>query len=131
MAHRVEGSFDVTSWNEGPVEGLGGTVKVTRASIGQRFSGGIDADTVADMVMTYREDGTADFAGYQRVVGRIGDREGTFVLQGLGEFDGSEARTRLEVVRDSGTGGLVGLRGSGLAAAPMGATGTYHLDYEL
>ena len=131
MVNRVEGSFQVTSWNEDVVEGLEGTVKVTRASIGQRFSGGIDADTIADMVMTYRDDGTADFAGYQRVVGRVGDREGTFVLQGLGQFDGAEARTRLEVVRGSGTGALAGLRGSGLAAAPLGSTGTYHLEYEL
>jgi hypothetical protein len=83
------------------------------------------------MVMTYRDDGTADFVGYQRLEGRIGDKEGTFVLQGLGEYDGAEARTRLVVVPGNSTGELSGLRGSGLAVAPMGSTGTFSLDYEL
>jgi hypothetical protein len=83
------------------------------------------------MVMTYRDDGTAAFVGYQRLQGRIGDKAGTFVLQGLGEFDGKEARTRLVVVPGCSTGDLTGLRGSGLAVAPMGSTGTFSLDYEL
>ena len=60
-----------------------------------------------------------------------GDKAGTFVLQGLGEFDGKEARTRLAVVPGSSTGDLAGLRGSGLAVAPMGSTGTFSLDYDL
>jgi hypothetical protein len=83
------------------------------------------------MVMTYRDDGTAEFAGYQRVQGRIGDQAGTFVLRGLGQFDGKEARTNLEVVPGSATGDLTGMRGTGQSAAPLGSTGTYSLDYEL
>jgi hypothetical protein len=83
------------------------------------------------MVMTYRDDGTADFVGYQRLEGRIGDKEGTFVLQGLGQFDGAEARTRFEVVPGNSTGELTGLRGSGLAVAPMGSTGTFSFDFDL
>src|SRR5437762_8383515 len=130
MPTHVEGVFEVTSWSEEETTGLEGTAKVTSARIGQRFSGGIEAETVADMVMTYRDDGTADFVGYQRIDGRIGDKAGTFVLQGLGEFDGKEARTRLAVVPGSSTGDLAGLRGSGLAVAPMGSTGTFSLDYD-
>ncbi|HWC37533.1 MAG TPA: DUF3224 domain-containing protein [Acidimicrobiales bacterium] len=131
MPTHLEGVFEVTSWNEEPVGGLEGTAKVTAAGIGQRFSGGIEADTKWDMVMTYRDDGTADFVGYQRLDGRIGDKSGTFVLQGIGEFDGTEARTRLQVVPGCSTGDLSGLRGTGLAVAPRGSTGTYSLDYDL
>jgi hypothetical protein len=127
----LEGAFEVTSWSEEQVGGLEGAAKVTVAGIGQRFTGGIEAETKWDMVMTYRDDGTADFVGYQRLEGRIGDKEGTFVLQGLGEYDGAEARTRLVVVPGNSTGELSGLRGSGLAVAPMGSTGTFSLDYEL
>jgi Protein of unknown function (DUF3224) len=131
MATHVESAFEVTAWSEDQASGLEGTAKVTVATIGQRFTGGIDAETISDLVMTYRDDGTADFAGYQRVEGRIGDKAGTFVLRGLGEFDGKEARTRLEVVPGSATGDLAGLRGSGLAVAPRGSTGTLSFDYEL
>ena len=131
MPTHLEGVFEVTSWSEEQVGGLEGAAKVTVAGIGQRFSGGIEADTKWDMVMTYRDDGTADFVGYQRLQGRIGDKEGTFVLQGLGQYDGTEARTRVEVVPGSSTGELTGLRGSGLAVAPMGSTGTFSLDYDL
>lgn len=131
MSTHLEGVFEVTSWSEEQVPGLEGAAKVTTAGIGQRFTGGIEAETRWDMVMTYREDGTADFVGYQRIDGRIGDRAGTFVLQGLGQFDGKEARTRLVVVPGCSTGDLTGLRGSGLAVAPMGSTGTFSLDYDL
>jgi hypothetical protein len=131
VSTHLEGVFDVTSWSEEQVGGLEGTAKVTTAGIGQRFTGGIEAETKWDMVMTYRDDGTADFVGYQRLQGRIGDREGTFVLQGLGQFDGKEARTLLEVVPGASTGALTGLRGTGLSVVPMGSTGTFSLDYDL
>jgi hypothetical protein len=131
MSTHLEGVFEVTSWTEEQVGGLERAAKVTTAGIGQRFTGGIEAETRWDMVMTYRDDGTADFVGYQRIDGRIGDKEGTFVFQGLGQFDGKEARTRLVVVPGTSTGDLTGLRGSGLAVAPMGSTGTFSLDYEL
>ncbi len=131
MNEHAEGTFEVTSWSEEQAEGLDGTVKVTRATFGQRFSGGIEADTISDIVMTYREDGTADYVGFQRVLGRLGGRSGSFVLQGIGSFDGKVARTQLTVAPGSGTGELAGLRGNGSAEVPMGTSGTYTLDYEL
>ena len=131
MPTHLDGEFQVTSWAEEQAGGLEGTAKVTTARIGQRFTGGIDADTIADLVMTYRDDGTADFIGYQRVQGHIGDKSGSFVLQGVGTFDGKEARTRLEVVAGSAIGELAGLRGEGLAVAPLGSTGTFSFDVEL
>jgi hypothetical protein len=131
MSEHAEGTFEVTSWSEEQAEGLDGTVKVTRATFGQRFSGGIEADTVADTVMTYREDGTADYLGYQRVLGQLGGRAGSFVLQSIGGFDGKVARADLTVVPGSGTGELAALRGTGTAEVPMGTSGTYALDYEV
>ena len=101
------------------------------ARVGQRFSGGIEAETIADSVMTYRDDGTADFVGFQRVKGRVGQREGSFVIRSIGTYDGTEARSQLEVVAGSGRGDLVGLRGSGESSARQGATGTYRFSLDL
>ena len=132
MAHMtVEGSFEVTSWSEAPAAELLGAAKVTVASIGQRFRGGIEAETVADVVMTYREDGTAEFVGYQRVQGRVGEHSGAFVLQSIGGYDGTSARSQLMVVPGSATGALAGLAGTGASEAPPGSTGTFTFTYEL
>jgi hypothetical protein len=133
MSRRVEGSFEVTSWSEEQTGGLGeptAVAKVTTASIGQHFSGGIEADTVSDTVMTYHDDGTAEFVSYQRVVGRIGDKAGSFVLRGMGRYDGHVASTDLEVVPDSARGDLSGLTGRGVAVAPPGSTGTFRFDLD-
>ena len=131
MADHVEGTFEVTSWKEEAAGGLDQAGKVTRARIGQRFAGGIEAETVVETVMTYRDDGTADFLGFQQVVGRIADREGSFVLQSIGSFDGREARATTSVVAGSGTGDLANLRGTGTTAVPLGTSGTFTLDYDL
>ena len=131
MTIHVEATFDVTSWDEKTAEGLDGAVKVTRATFGQQLSGGIEAGSLVDAVMVYREDGTADFLGLQRVVGRIGDRAGSFVLTYTGGYDGTEARATLAVVAGSGTGDLVGLRGTGNSGAGAGDSGVLTLDYDL
>jgi Protein of unknown function (DUF3224) len=131
MATHAEGTFDVTSWDENPYEEIGGGAKLTRASIGQKLSGDLEATGTSEVLMYYRPDGTATFTGYQRVVGRIGDRSGSFVLQSTGAFDGNEARTAWSVVPGSATDGLEGLRGEGVAVAPPGMRGTFTLDYDL
>lgn len=131
MHEVIEGGFEVTGWNEEPASGLDGTVKVTTARIGQRFSGGIDAETVADMVMTYRPDGTAEFVGHHRVLGKVGQRSGSFVLRASGTYEGGVARTDFEVIDGSGTGDLAGMRGSGSASAGHGSTGTYRFELDV
>jgi hypothetical protein len=128
MTREAKGDFEVTSWSEEPAPGLEGTSKVTVARIGQRYTGDIEADTVSDLVMTYREDGTADYLGFQRVLGHFDGRKGSFVLQATGTFDGGEATTTLSVVPGSGKGDLAGLSGTGTAVAPQGSTGTYTLE---
>ena len=126
-AEHVDGDFELTSWDENPAQDLERTVKVTAARIAQRFTGGIQAETVADMVMTYRPDGTAEYVGHHRVLRRLRGRSGSFVLRANGTFDGTEARTEFEVIPGSGTGELAGIAGSGSAAAGHGSTGTYSL----
>ena len=131
MPEVIEGSFEVTEWNEEQANGLEGTAKVTTARIGQRFRGGIEAETVADMVMTYSLDGTAEFVGHHRVLGKVGELTGSFVMRAFGSYDGSVARTDFEVIGGSGTGGLAGISGSGAASAGHGGTGTYRFALDL
>ena len=125
MSTQAKGTFKIDSWDEND-EGGG----LARATVAQTFSGDISGSGRADWLMVYREDKTADFAGYLRVDGGIGDRSGSLVLQSTGEFDGKEAAGPLEVVRGSGTGQLAGIAGTGTLRAPMGSEPTVSLDYD-
>jgi hypothetical protein len=80
--------------------------------------------------MTYRTDGSASFVGLERVVGRIGDRTGTFVLQRTGVFEGGQAKESYVVITGSATGALLGLQGDGNSAVGHGMEHPFTLDSE-
>ena len=130
MAKRATGEFKVESWNEETYADLDGGRKLTRASVGQSFSGDIEGEGSVEWLMCYREDGTAHVVGLQRIIGSIGGRSGSVVLETTGAFDGQEAKGAWTVVPGSGTGDLSGLRGRGEAVAPLGSTASFTLDYE-
>lgn len=134
MTRHAQGTFHNTGWDETPLDAGTGSAegpKVTRARIGQRFSGDIEADGVWDAVMYYRTDGTAVYTGYLRLEGQLGERVGSVVMEARGSYDGTEARSTWSVVPGTATGGLAGLRGEGSAAAQHGPDGMYTFDYEL
>jgi Protein of unknown function (DUF3224) len=131
MSTRATATFKIEGWDEKPYAEIEGGRKLTQASVKQAFSGDIEGEGAVEWLMCYRPDETADFVGLQRIVGRIADREGSFVLaQTDGTFDGKEARGRLSVVPDSVTGDLEGLRGTGEFSAPLGGRPSLSLDYD-
>jgi hypothetical protein len=131
MTRHAEGSFQVTSWNEDPYLEIDDSRKLTRASVTQSFDGDIEGEGSVEWVMCYRRDGTADWMGFQRIVGRVGDRSGSVVLHTDGTFDGSTASGDWKVVEGSGTDELETLRGAGRMHSPMGSTASFVLDYEI
>jgi hypothetical protein len=131
MAKQATGKFTVSGWDENTYEELDGGGKLTKAHISFGFDGDLEAQGGWEAVMCYRADGTASFTGFQRTTGRLGGREGTFVVRADGSYENGEARTSWEVVDGSATGGLTGLRGTGLAISTGGSGGTFSLDYEL
>jgi Protein of unknown function (DUF3224) len=131
MTTHIEGTFKLASWDENTYAELDGEAKLTRASIAQDFAGDLTGTGTSELLMHYREDGTATIVGLVHMAGTIGDRSGSFVLQSTGTYDGSEARSTWSVIPGSGTGQLRGLRGDGVSVAPGGPSGTYTLDYDL
>jgi hypothetical protein len=124
------GAFEVTGWQEDEYEDRGNGAKLSRASVTQRFEGDITGEGSAEWLMAYRSDGTAHFVGLHHVVGALGDRRGSFVLETSGAFDGQTARWRAEVIAGSATDGLEGLTGQGSFSAPMGSRATFELEYD-
>jgi hypothetical protein len=80
--------------------------------------------------MVHREDGSASFVGLERIVGRVGNRSGSFVLQHTGTFEGGTAKAAWIVVPGSGTGELRGLRGAGGFASAHAEHYAITLEYD-
>jgi hypothetical protein len=131
MTAQATGRFTVAGWDESTYENLDGGGKLTKAHVTFGFDGDLVAEGGWEAVMCYREDGTAAFTGFQRMVGKLAEREGSFVLRADGTYEGGEARTIWEVVEGSASGDLRGLRGAGSALSTGGSGGTFSFDYEL
>jgi len=125
------GTFKPTSWDEQPYAELEGAPKLTHAHVTNLYSGGIEGEGTSDSLMFYGDDGTATYFGFERVVGKLGGRSGSFVLQGSGTWKEGVATTAWSVVPGSGTGELKGLRGDGGFAAGREAEVSYGLDYHI
>jgi Protein of unknown function (DUF3224) len=128
---RATGTFTVKSWDESTYQELEGKAKLNKARVVYDLAGDLEAESTSDTLMCYAEDGTAEYTGLDRVVGRLGGRSGSFVLLGTGGYANGEARISWRVVEGSGTGELAGLRGTGTAVATSEPPGTFSLDYEL
>ena len=129
MRKQVDATFQVTAWDEAPYDEAEGAPRLTRASVAKTFTGGIAGEGRVEYLMTHRADGTASFVGTERVTGRIGDREGSFVLHHDGVFEGGAASADCTVVANSGTAGLAGISGHGRYAA-TGREADFTLDYD-
>ena len=125
MGTQATGTFKIDAWDEEPYAD-----KLTRARVKATYSGDIEGQGETEWLMCYREDKTADFVGFQRIVGSIGERSGRFVFESTGAFDGKEAAGPITIVQGSGTGDLAGITGSGTFSAPMGGEPSVTLDYD-
>jgi uncharacterized protein DUF3224 len=131
MSTHITGTFKYTSWDENAYEELSNGRRLTRASVAQALSGDIEGEGSAEWLMCYRPDKTATFVGLQRLTGRVGDREGSFVVESHGTYDGELARGRWTIVPGSGTDELRDIQGEGSWQAPHGPEATFELDYDL
>ena len=130
MTIRASATFEIKAWDEKPYDEFEGGRKLTRASVKKVFHGDIEGESSVEYLMAYTEDGSASFVGMECVVGRVGNRPGSFVLQHSGTFAGGVAKETWFVVPGSGTGELRGLRGQGSFAAGHAQEYAITLDYD-
>jgi hypothetical protein len=131
MGTHITGKFKYTSWDENAYEELESGRRLTRASVALDVAGDLEGEGSAEWLMCYRPDKTATFTGLQTLRGRLGDRQGSFVVQSDGTFDGELARGRWTIVPGSGTDDLREIHGAGAWQAPHGPEATFELDYDL
>jgi len=124
---RAEGTFKLTLIPEhaSDPEGIG------RTKVDKQFAG--DLVGTGQGIMLSALTAVADSAGHvalERVTGTLHGRAGSFALLHRGVMERGIFTVERSVVPDSGTGELVGLRGT-FTAGMEGAQHTYVLDYEL
>jgi hypothetical protein len=131
MKKTANGRFAIKSWDEKPYSEGQDLPKLTRASVTKTFSGDIEGEGHVEYLMMYRSDGSAAFVGQERIVGRIGDKTGTFVLQRIGVFENGQAKESYSVIPGSATGDLQGLQGDGSSSVGHGMEHPFSLNYDL
>ena len=131
MTILAQARFAITSWDEKPYSEEPGQPKLTRGSVVKTLTGDLTGEGRIEYLMMYRSDGTAIFMGLERVVGLLGGKSGSFVMQRSGTFENGIATETYVVVPGSGTGELTGLRGEGKSAVGHGMEHPFTLQYSL
>jgi hypothetical protein len=95
----------------------------------ETFTGDIEGESPVRALQVLRDDQSACLVSMQRFRGKLGGREGTFVLQGSEVVDNGNIKARWSVVPGSATGELAGLRGEGGFEGRFGRGSVGTLDY--
>lgn len=106
-------------------------ITLVRMLIHKTFRGGLEAISTGEMLSAMTAvQGSAGYVAVEQVVGRLSGKSGSFILQHFGIMSDGERRLVLEVVPDSGSGELTGLRGK-MAIRIEGEDHYYDFDYDL
>jgi hypothetical protein len=97
--------------------------------INERFTGDIDGESMVRALQVKRDDHSYSLVSMQRFRGKLGGRQGTFVLQGSETVENGKIKATWFVVRGSGTGDLSGLHGEGGFEGHFGKGSDGTLDY--
>ena len=102
---------------------------LTEIHLRETFFGDIDGESTVRALQLRRDDQSASLVSMQRVRGKIGERQGTFVLQGSETVENGKIKATWFVVPGSGTGDLSRLRGEGGFEGTFGKASNGSLDY--
>jgi len=95
----------------------------------ETFAGDIEGESPVRALQLLRDDKSASQVSLQRFRGKVGGREGSFVLQGSEIVENGKIRATWFVVPGSGTDELAGLRGEGGFEGEFGKGSEGTLDY--
>ena len=124
-------TFKIVSWDEEAFDEPEDGPKLTRAHVKKSFHGDLSGTGNLMYVMTYLDSGGASISGFEKVVGSVGGRTGSFVLRHAGSYYGEKATAKYEVVPGSGTDELAGLSGTGGFSAGHAEEHEMTLEYEV
>jgi hypothetical protein len=86
---------------------------LTRSKLDHLYAGDIQAESRFECLSFAGEAGSANFVGLEHISGRVGNRNGGFIVQHVGWIRPGRTESTLNVLRGSGTGELTGINGHG------------------
>jgi Protein of unknown function (DUF3224) len=110
--YTARGTFEVKLVPQ-PLHHADADKQQARMSIDKQFSGELQAVSQGEMLSAMTAvKGSAGYVAIERVTGTLHGKSGSFVLQHTGVMNRGAPQLTVNVVPDSGTGQLVGLKGS-------------------
>jgi hypothetical protein len=130
MSDDSRGTFLVKSWNERLTQDFKGGTTFSYALVTQVYDGVITGEGSVEYVI-FLGGGQRIFVGFERVVGTVGGRSGSFVVRHSGHFENGLAKSEWVVVPNTGTDGLAGIGGAGSFVAEHSGQGvvTFHPSF--
>ena len=106
-------------------------VTLGRMSIDKTFTGGLSATSQGEMLSALTPvKGSAGYVAIEQVSGELNGKKGSFVLQHYATMNSEGQHLTLEVVPDSATDELKGLKGK-MEIQIEGGQHSYNFEYEL
>src|ERR1700756_1345506 len=125
---RAEAKIAVQSSEVLPYDRAEGSA-LAEIRLSETFTGDMEGDSPVRALQIQRDDQSACLVSMQRFRGRLGERQGSFVLQGSEIVENGKITATWFVVPGSGTGDLCGLRGEGGFEGEFGKGSHGTLDY--
>lgn len=130
MSNHATSTFDIDTWEAAPYDEQDG-VSLSRTRVTKTFYGDIEGHSTAELLMAGAQDGSAAYAGFERLVGRLHGYSGSFVLHHSATMSRDARLASWTIVPDSGTGDLRNLRGEAQIINETDGGHTFTLDYDL
>ena len=105
-------------------------VEVSRVHISRTFSGDLEGESVAELLIAKSEAG-GGYVGHDRVTGSLQGKTGGFVFQHTGLMGPDGVTNTGTIVPGTGTGELAGIAGEGTMLADEEGNHTLTRAYEL
>ena len=125
----ARGTTEVTVYEPVTYQEPGEGPKLTQVQLVETFRGDVEAEGTARVLQASWPDGVGQYTTFERVVGALRGRRGSFLLRVEGTVRGTRNTGAWTVLAGSGTGDLRGLRGDGGFEAEHGKRGAWNLQF--
>jgi len=110
---RISGKFDVKVLPQKPDNPQAEAAGLGRMALDKQFHGDLEATSQGEMLSVLdRATGSGAYVAMERVTGTLAGRKGGFVLMHQATMDRGNPEMTIQVVPDSGSDELAGLKGT-------------------
>jgi uncharacterized protein DUF3224 len=111
MGKQAKSSFKIKSGNQRSFSEVEGGPMLTKGSYAVTYKGDLQGEGILEELKIHHTNVIVSIYGLERIVGKLGEKAGSFVLEHRGSLENGIIRSKRTVVPDSATGALKGLHG--------------------